>query len=191
MSPTWIRVLGVYHAAVGLLILYLLITIWPARIGSDAEDDYRIVEFLWGYLRIRLELSPERQVLFIVLLSGALGSYVHAATSFVNFTGTRSLVASWRWWYALRPLIGGGLALGFYFAARAGFFAGSAGTADLNLIGFAATAFMVGMFSKQATQKLAELFDTLFRTAPEHEPPKDKMDETPPPAPESKTTSKS
>jgi hypothetical protein len=104
---------------------------------------------------------------------------VHAATSFVNFTGARSIVTSWRWWYILRPFIGSALALGFFFVVRAGFFAPSAGTTDLNLVGFAAMAFLTGMFTRQATAKLAELFETLFNVRSEaesqHKPQTDKL----------------
>lgn len=181
MSRGWIRALGVYHVVVALLILYLLFKIWPTAIGPDAEEDIRTVELLWG--RLRFDLFPERQILLLVVLAGALGSYVHAATSFVNFTGARSIVASWRWWYALRPFIGMALALGVYFTIRAGFFSVSAGTADLNIVGFAGTAFLVGMFTKQATQKLGELFDVLFRVPPEHAPARDKMEDKPTPPP--------
>jgi hypothetical protein len=79
-------------------------------------------------------------------------------------------VASWRWWYVLRPFIGSALALGFFFVVRAGFFAPSAGAANFNFVGFAAMAFLVGMFTRQATAKLAELFDTLFKVRSEAEP---------------------
>jgi len=183
MTRGWIRVLGVYHVVLGLLVLYLLFKVWPTSIPGDDEEDIRTVEFFWGIFRFHLELFPERQILLLVLLAGALGSYVHAATSFVNFTGTRSIVASWRWWYGLRPFIGMALALGFYFVARAGFFSGSANTLDLNVIGFVAVAFIVGMFTKQATEKLGELFDVLFRVENHQQPKTDKLDDTrPPPA---------
>jgi hypothetical protein len=45
----------------------------------------------------------------------------------------------------------------------------------LNLIGFAAGSFIVGMFSKQATQKLSEMFNVAFRVPPEETPQTDKL----------------
>ena len=62
-----------------------------------------------------------------------------------------------------------GLALILYFALRGGFFSPvSNGSVDpqqiLNPFGFAAIAALAGMFSKQATDKLKEVFDSLFRT---------------------------
>jgi len=165
MSRGWIRFFGMYHLLSALVFMYVLVKIWPPSIPP--KDEVRIVQFLWGYLRFNL--SSEAQVILVVILGGALGSYVHAATSFVNFTGARTIVASWRWWYVLRPFIGSALALGFYFVPRAGFFATSAGTASFNLVGFAAMAFLVGMFTRQATAKLAELFDTMFKVRSEAE----------------------
>jgi len=165
MSHGWIRFFGAYHLLLALLFIYLLIKVWPPAIPP--ANELRNVHLLWGFLSFNL--SPEAQVILIVILTGALGSYVHAATSFVNFTGTRSIVASWRWWYVLQPFIGSVMALGFLFVVRAGFFTPSAGTANFNLVGFAAMAFLVGMFTKQGTAKLAELFDTLFRVRSEAE----------------------
>lgn len=166
MSRGWIKFFGWYHLVLALLIIYVLVKVWPPAIPPSGE--LRSVQFLWGFLKFNV--SSEAQMMLVVILTGALGSYVHAATSFVNFTGTRSIVASWRWWYVLRPFIGSALALGFFFVVRAGFFAPSAGAANFNFVGFAAMAFLVGMFTRQATAKLAELFDTLFKVRSEAEP---------------------
>ena len=60
----------------------------------------------------------------------------------------------------------GALALITYFAVRGGFFsAGTGSTTSVNDFGIAAMAGLVGMFTKQATAKLDEVFSTLFRTA--------------------------
>jgi len=166
MSRGWIRFFGWYHLFLALLFIYVLVKIWPPTIPP--KDELRSVQLLWGF--VNFTVSSETQMILVVILTGALGSYVHAATSFVNFTGTRSIVASWRWWYVLRPFIGSALALGFFFVVRAGFFAPSAGTTNFNLVGFAAMSFLVGMFTRQATAKLAELFDTMFRVRSEAEP---------------------
>jgi hypothetical protein len=165
MSRGWTRFFGGYHLFLALLLIYLLVKVWPPAIPP--KDELRNTQFLWGFLSFNV--SSEAQMILVVILTGALGSCVHAATSFVNFTGARSIVASWRWWYVLRPFIGSTLALGFFFVVRAGFFAPSAGTTNFNLVGFAAMAFLVGMFARQATAKPAELFDTLFRVRSEAE----------------------
>ncbi len=106
--------------------------------------------------------SVEVRLLLIALLAGALGAFIHAATSFADFVGNRKLSGSWAWWYLLRPFIGMALALVFYFVVRAGFISPSAGAGDMNPFGIAAMAGLVGMFSKQATDKLSEVFTAVF-----------------------------
>lgn len=104
----------------------------------------------------------ELDLITVVLLVGALGSYVHTATSFTSYVGNQRLHKSWLWWYIMRPFIGSALALILYFVVRAGFLHGGSGPENMNLFGFAGLAGLTGMFSKQATDKLRELFDNLF-----------------------------
>jgi ABC-type transporter Mla maintaining outer membrane lipid asymmetry permease subunit MlaE len=102
-----------------------------------------------------------------VAIAGALGGYIHLSTSFVDYIGNRRFYASWKWWYGLRPFIGSSLAIIVYFAARGGLVAGTNGASTLSPYGIAAMAGLAGLFSKQATDKLREVFDTLFKpTAP-------------------------
>jgi hypothetical protein len=152
--------------------MYLLAKVWPTNI-PPREGELQPVKLLWGW--VQYDLGSELQLILVVLLAAALGSYVHAATSFVNFTGTRTIIASWRWWYVLRPFMGMALGLGFYLAIRAGFFSLSAETKSLNIVGFAASAFAVGMFTRQATEKLSHMFDVLFGVPAEYKPQQDKL----------------
>lgn len=96
------------------------------------------------------------------MITSALGSYIHTVTSFALYAGNRSLDPSWLAWYLLRPAISAALALIFYFALRAGLFSGAAADQTVNPFGVAAISGMVGMFSKQATEKLGKIFDTIF-----------------------------
>lgn len=105
----------------------------------------------------------ELDMILMVVIVGALGSYVHTATSFATYVGNQRLYTSWLWWYILRPFIGSALALIFYFIVRAGFLQSSGGTENVSLWGIAGLAGLTGMFSKQAADKLRELFDNLFR----------------------------
>ena len=113
-------------------------------------------------------ISREVDLLVIVLLAGALGSFLHAARSFTEFLGNERLRSSWAWWYCLAPFTGSVLALIFYAAVRGGFLVINAGstnkTPDLNAYGIASVAAIVGMFSKEATTKLGDLFKTLFQS---------------------------
>lgn len=127
---------------------------------TAAEEILPTVTLFGG--RLVLNHSVEVRLLLIALLAGALGSYIHAATSFADYVGNRKLSGNWVWWYLLRPFIGMTLALVFYFVVRGGFISPSAGGADMNPFGIAAMAGLVGMFSKQAIDKLNEVFTSLF-----------------------------
>jgi hypothetical protein len=129
-----------------------------------------------------------------VIVAGALGSFLHALRSVLDYIGNRTLVASWFWWYAARPFIGMAMALIFYAALRGGFLAGTPADAKaVSPFGVVAIGALVGMFSDKAALKLAEIFDTLFKapetrsdklTAPSFDklvPPSIPVGTTPPP----------
>lgn len=128
--------------------------------NTAAEEILPTVTLFRGWLV--LTHSVEVRLLLIALLAGALGSYIHAATSFADYVGNRKLSGNWVWWYLLRPFIGMSLALVFYFVVRGGFISPSAGGTDMNPFGIAAMAGLVGMFSKNAIDKLNEVFTSLF-----------------------------
>ncbi len=52
-----------------------------------------------------------------------------------------------------------------YFAVRGGLLPMGADVGSVSLFGIAAISALAGMFSKQATAKLSEIFDTFFKTA--------------------------
>ena len=175
MSCLCIILFTLYFVALFFLLAHTLLELWPppATPGAEAAPAVQSVRVLWGLLSLRI--TEEVRLILIVAVAGALGSYVHSATSFVTFAGNRRLFTSWTWWYLLRPLIGSALALIFYFAVRGAFFSLSANTQDLNVFGVAALGGMVGMFSKEATDKLHELFKDLFKVT-EEVPRADKLE---------------
>lgn len=133
---------------------------------SDAERD-RATKQAAAAAERKLQADnreDELKLFVLVLLAGALGSFVHTTRSFVDFKGNRRLRPSWSWWYVLQPFTGSSLAMVVYLVIRGGFFAAASGTAALNPWGLVAVAALVGLFSKQATNKLDELFSTMFRT---------------------------
>jgi hypothetical protein len=127
----------IYLITAGMLF-YLLSVVWPSNEKTEAR------------------------LIWLVVISSALGSYTHTVTSFAIYSGNRRLNASWLAWYLLRPAISAALALIFYFALRAGLFSGATADQTVNPFGVAAISGMVGMFSKQATEKLGKIFDTIF-----------------------------
>jgi hypothetical protein len=143
---------AIYLLTAGVLF-YLLSVLWPVDKGVESA----IVILHW-----RFGLSAEVRLIWLVVVTSALGSYIHTVTSFTLYAGNRSLFASWLAWYVLRPAISAALALIFYFALRAGLFSGATADQTINPFGIAAISGMVGMFSKQATEKLGKIFDTIF-----------------------------
>ena len=114
-------------------------------------------------------LPRDVDLLFLVLIGGALGAFLHSARSFTSFVGNEEIKSSWAWWYYLHPFLGAILALAFYMAVRGGFLAITAGssikTLDLNPFALTSVAVLVGMFSKIATTKLGEVFETMFQSS--------------------------
>lgn len=156
--PKWqVLAFGTYLIVLNLALFLVLLQIWPTTV--PLEVDRHMVAFGWSFA-----MPPERTYLLIALVAGALGSYIHLATSFADFVGNRQLVASWLWWYALRPFIGMALAVITYFVVRGGLILPTANAESLSPHGVAAIGALAGMFSKQATDKLREVFENLFKT---------------------------
>lgn len=149
---------GVLLIAIGLSLFSALIELWPAVDDGGAAPGE--VGLFWGLLDV--DVTEPTALILLAVLMGALGGFVHAATSFGSYAGNRNFKMSWIWWYWLRLPIGAALALGFYFVIRGGLI-GVNGTTEINPYGIAAFTFVTGLFSKQATDKLEELFDTLFK----------------------------
>lgn len=113
-------------------------------------------------------ISREIDLLLLVLLGGALGSFLHIARSYTEFAGNQRLKESWTWWYCLAPFTGAILALVFYAAVRGGFLAINTGVAikasELNVSGVVSIGALVGMFAKEATTKLGDVIKTAFQS---------------------------
>jgi hypothetical protein len=122
-----------------------------------------------GWLDRILGPSPEIRLLLLVMISAAIGSSVQAAKSYAAFTGRNEYNPNWNWWYFLRFPSGIGIALLMYFVIRGGFMVGSIADQSVagsvvNPFGVAALSALAGMFARQASDKLEELFGNLFRT---------------------------
>ncbi len=190
MSPNPTRWLGVALLLIGLLLAYFVVAFWPqtkpvaagaaGTVQAAAGRQWIEKSYVFG---ARVDLDADVRLLVLVLLAGALGSYVHAAQSFASYVGNARFKSTWTWWYVLRIPIGAALALFVYFVVRGGLAgtATGAGTADdLNLFGIMSFSGLAGLFSKQAADKLAEVFDTMFATK-EDRKREDKLSENPRP----------
>lgn len=162
-GPIRTTLLGLYMAVMAIFLVYVVFILWPTADNGENVVTAGVGSIvLLGY---EITLNSDSRLILLVLAVGGLGSYVHGATSFISYVGNRSFHASWTWWYLLRPLIGMALAVIFYFVIRGGLLGNTATADDISPYGIAAVAGLVGMFSKQATDKLEELFNNLFRTA--------------------------
>jgi IPT/TIG domain len=156
---------------IGLALLASLINLWPTidagttataatAARSGPEPTVRLL-----FATVSVKVTPSTALLLLVMIAGALGSLIQTATSFADFVGNRRFYSSWVPWYLVRLVIGVLLALLLYFVFRGGFFSGSSPTTAVNPYGIAALSGLAGLFSKQATDKLREVFETLFRVA--------------------------
>lgn len=102
--------------------------------------------------------APDRTMVLLVLLAGALGGLVHGLRSFYWYVGEQKLEWQWVPMYVVLPFSSSALGFVFYLVIRAGLYQPTAGTSYL-LIGVAA---LVGMFSVQAAEKLKDIAEGLF-----------------------------
>jgi len=126
-------------------------------IGPQREDLW----ILWEHWAI----TRQMHLLLLVMIAGALGSFVHALKSLADYIGNRTAVSSWFWFYISRPFMGATMAVIFYSVIRGGFLTGASVDANVvNPFGAVAIAALVGMFADKATQKLAQVFEVFFKT---------------------------
>ncbi|MFF3308716.1 hypothetical protein [Streptomyces sp. NPDC002952] len=165
LSPSATTALGVFLLAEVVLVCGALISLWPVVLVLVQPETQDGSVDRWSPFGLgSWSLTADAAMLFAVILCSALGSFVHAATSFATYVGNRRLYASWLWWYLLRAGIGVALALLVYFLLRGGLFAGSSGAGATNPYGFSGIAGLCGLFSKQAADKLREICDTILST---------------------------
>jgi hypothetical protein len=107
---------------------------------------------------------PDPDLLYIaaVLALGALGSALHALTSYASFRGHGTFESPWGWWYLIRLPLGSGVALVLYFVMRAGLLSTATSTGSVSPYGIGAVAALAGLFSHQAIDKLRETFEAIF-----------------------------
>ncbi len=154
-------IVGISLAVIGVVSFICLGWTWLGVEDTQAEDARTTANAL-GF---DFTLSGETALFLLVFAAAAVGSFVHAATSFVTYAGNRTLRRSWIVWYFFRTLIGIALATVVYLVVRAGFFANATGATEVSPFGVAAIAGLAGLFSKQATDKLEEVFDVMFKTS--------------------------
>ncbi len=141
---------GLFIFTLSLCMAYWLVDIWPT---SEAVG--KIV--VWNGFTESIALQ-------ITMICGAIGAFVHVATSFASFAGNRSLRASWAWWFVLRPVVGAAMALIFYFILRSGLLLDGPLGEAISPFGVAAASALVGLFSKHLVDKIRTVSEAAFNT---------------------------
>jgi hypothetical protein len=95
-------------AIISIVTIRCIIFLWPSAAGDPCTE-------FCG-----MEINMEKRYFLLVALGGVLGSFIHIATSYVDFLGNKKMVYSWVPWYLMRPFIGASLALIFYMLLRGG-----------------------------------------------------------------------
>lgn len=154
-----IIVLAVYLIAIAVILIWGIIQLWPPPAGTDeaVQMSYSATFLFWD-----ISISAESHLILIVSLAGAIGTQAHSLRSLFWYVGNRQLKYSWMMRYILMPFVGISLGLVFYFVIRGGFFAAGTSIQDLSPHGFVALAFLVGMFSEQAVERLKKVAEALF-----------------------------
>lgn len=112
-------------------------------------------------------LEREKALLALALLMGAVGSSVHSVTSLVIWQSKNKLQREFASWYVTRPLIGASLAVAVYFLLRSTLLTTVSapqlgGASFINEYGVAGISVLVGLMTAQMTQKLRDVFDSMF-----------------------------
>jgi hypothetical protein len=107
--------------------------------------------------------NREKNLIVVNTLFGILGGSTYGLASITTWIGNNKYGNSWTLWYISRPVIGGALALVFYFLLRAGLVGGF--PINVGDFGFAAISIIVGLLATTAMKKIRDVFDVLFGIA--------------------------
>jgi hypothetical protein len=125
--------------------------------------------FCWpDWIHKCLEAAPDIANALATMFGAGIGSAIATILGYLEHASEKKdFDQAYSPWYVGRPLMGMLLGLVFYFLLRDGLLAivtSKAEPADLSIAGLAGVGALVGLFSKEAIEKLRELFNTLFST---------------------------
>ena len=171
----WLKLLllGYYLLIIPVILVFFVIDFWPVKNSANA--------WLSTTLILNLNISFHLRMLLLILMSGALGSYIHVATSFSYHIAKRDFEPHWYWWYWMRLPIGAVLALVLIMVINGEIFVNpfiNDGAAPSTAIGIAA---LIGLFSRHLLEKFRDIFDVILhprekRGEPIHEDTPGKLD---------------
>lgn len=171
-SERQIALIGLSLLIFSIVLFYVLIASWPVLVEKNINGVNKKVFDQFVLFGFWCDWATDKRVLFTVAIAGAVGSMAPVLTSVSTYVGNGRFSANWIWWYLLRAPVGVVLALLFYCIIRGGLLLPTLSTngaprpedltIGLNIYGIAAFAALAGMFSKQATDKLEEVFNAVF-----------------------------
>ncbi len=109
-------------------------------------------------------LGSVQRLLVLIIAAAALGSCTAAMTSYCVYVGNRRLMSSWLAWYYFRPLNGAMLAVPFYLVLWFGTHSQDSIASSSSLGWIIGIAGLVGLYSKEALDKLHDVFTILIKT---------------------------
>lgn len=89
--PLAVLGLGLYFVALAVILVAAVVEVWP--IATAPFSGKRSVPLVFGLANI--SVTHDVALIVLVIVAGATGSWLHAATSFADFTGNRRLLLSW------------------------------------------------------------------------------------------------
>ncbi len=148
--------LGTVTIAELLLLLGALVPMMGAATALD-QGKPAAISYLWW------SGTATKPTVFIILslVGGALGGALHAIASLTSHVAAGDFGRSWTMWYLTNPFVGASLATVFLFVLQAGLGGQTPPTAG-GLYGIAAVATMSGLFSRNALNKLKDIFEVAF-----------------------------
>jgi hypothetical protein len=152
---------GLILVATTLLVFYVQVKTWPISVKDAAGADTGKYDTFSLFGCEFENVAADTRLLIAVLMAGALGSLIHALTSFADYAANKQLGWSWVLWIFMRVPTGMALALAFYFVVRGGFVSSVSAGAGTPYA-YAGLAALVGMFALQTTDKLKEIFEIIF-----------------------------
>ena len=111
--------------------------------------------------------STEMRNLLVTIFAAGVGSMITTILGYLKHASERrDFMLSFVPWYFARPLIGVLLGVVFYFVLKGGLLVtvGATDASSINVYGLGGLAALVGLFSKNAVEKLRDVFGTLFTT---------------------------
>jgi|GEM_PF-2801514 len=147
---------AIYLFALSTAVIYVLIRLLP-------ESTAKPVSLVW-HIRVG---TGDTRLWITAVAAGAMGGCLHALRSAYWYVGNRKFRVHWTPMYLLQPVCAGTLGLGACLLLRGGFLNPTAGGGnEINIEGFAALSFLMGLFSREAIEKLRVVAESLLTKAP-------------------------